>query len=129
MDQIRNLDLPIVSANVRALAPDGTPPPDAPDWIWGVDHPYLHGWFAPTAREYAAEQGVTEEEALSAGWKRSRRSPRKRARSFVSNETSVSLCLEKLAARIPASASPLPATDNEAFGRLKKRDFSPFGSR
>jgi carotenoid cleavage dioxygenase len=48
-------DLPITRLNVRMLAPDGTPPPDAPDWIWTVDHPYLHGMFAPTAREYAAD--------------------------------------------------------------------------
>jgi carotenoid cleavage dioxygenase-like enzyme len=53
-------DLPITRANVRLLAPDGTPPPDAPDWIWGTDHPYLHGWFAPTAREYDADNLVVE---------------------------------------------------------------------
>ena len=45
-------DLPITRLNVRHLAPDGAPPPDTPDWIWGYDHPYLHGVFAPTASEY-----------------------------------------------------------------------------
>jgi carotenoid cleavage dioxygenase len=48
--------LPITRRNVRPVAPDGTPPPDAPDWIWDLDHPYLHGAFAPTHREYAAEK-------------------------------------------------------------------------
>jgi carotenoid cleavage dioxygenase len=48
-------DLPISRANIAITAPDGTPPPDAPDWIWSQDNPYLHGMFAPTAREYEAE--------------------------------------------------------------------------
>ncbi len=47
--------LPVTEANVRMFAPDGAPPPDAPDWIWRYDHPYLHGAFAPTAVEYEAE--------------------------------------------------------------------------
>ena len=55
-------ELPITARNIQALAPDGSPPPDAPDWIWGVDHPYLHGVFAPTAREYAAENLAVEGE-------------------------------------------------------------------
>ena len=50
-----SVQLPVTRANVQMFAPDGTPPPDAPDWIWQTDHPYLHGWFAPTAREYAAD--------------------------------------------------------------------------
>jgi carotenoid cleavage dioxygenase-like enzyme len=49
------MDLPIARRNVRMLSSAGAPPPDAPDWIWQVDHPYLHGAFAPTAREYACE--------------------------------------------------------------------------
>ncbi|MGL1080491.1 carotenoid oxygenase family protein, partial [Vibrio parahaemolyticus] len=55
-------DLPIASANIPLFAPDGTPPPDAPDWIWQVDHPYLHGLFAPTSREYGAEDLEVEGE-------------------------------------------------------------------
>ncbi len=55
-------DLPIASANIALFAPDGTPPPDAPDWIWQVDHPYLHGLFAPTSREYGAEDLEVEGE-------------------------------------------------------------------
>lgn len=54
--------LPVTRANVRPLAPDGTPPPDAPDWIWDYDHPYLHGPFAPTAVEYEAEDLTVEGE-------------------------------------------------------------------
>lgn len=48
-------NLPIARQNIGIVSPDGMPPPDAPAWIWGVDHPYLHGPFAPTDREYAAE--------------------------------------------------------------------------
>lgn len=54
--------LPIAAANIPLTAPDGTPPPDAPAWIWEVDHPYLHGLFAPTHREYSAEDLVVEGE-------------------------------------------------------------------
>lgn len=57
-----NHDLPISAANVRLMAPDGTPPPDAPDWIWSYDHPYLHGLFAPTDREYDADDLEVEGE-------------------------------------------------------------------
>jgi carotenoid cleavage dioxygenase-like enzyme len=49
------IDLPITRLNVRLMAPDGKLPPDAPEWIWKLDHPYLHGLFAPTNREYDAE--------------------------------------------------------------------------
>jgi carotenoid cleavage dioxygenase-like enzyme len=52
--------LPIAGANIYLTAPDGTPPPDAPDWIWEVDHPYLHGLFAPTSREYEAAELAVE---------------------------------------------------------------------
>jgi carotenoid cleavage dioxygenase-like enzyme len=48
--------LPISALNVRLAAPDGRPPPDAPSWIWDYDQPYLHGAFAPTAREYEADK-------------------------------------------------------------------------
>lgn len=54
--------LVITQANVRMLAPDGTPPPDAPDWIENFDHPYLHGAFAPTNVEYEAEDLEVEGE-------------------------------------------------------------------
>jgi carotenoid cleavage dioxygenase-like enzyme len=55
-------DLAITRLNVRMMAPDGTPPPDAPGWIWRVDHPYLHGVFAPTQREYDADNLEVEGE-------------------------------------------------------------------
>lgn len=48
-------DLPRVAANIEMLSPSGTPPTDAPDWIWDVDHPYLHGTFAPIAHEADGE--------------------------------------------------------------------------
>jgi carotenoid cleavage dioxygenase len=48
-------DLPVTQANVQMLAADGAPPPDAPDWIWRYDQPYLHGGFAPTNVEYEAQ--------------------------------------------------------------------------
>jgi carotenoid cleavage dioxygenase-like enzyme len=56
------LDLPITQLNVRMMAADGSLPSDAPDWIRGVDHPYLHGWFAPTCREYDADDLEVEGE-------------------------------------------------------------------
>ncbi|MCB1396822.1 MAG: carotenoid oxygenase family protein [Rhodobacter sp.] len=55
-------DLAVTAANVRMFAPDGTPPPDAPDWIWRYDHPYLHGPFAPTDIEYDADDLEVEGE-------------------------------------------------------------------
>ena len=55
-------NLPISALNVRMAAPDGTPPPDAPDWIWQFDQPYLHGAFAPTDFEYEADDLIVEGE-------------------------------------------------------------------
>ena len=55
-------DLPISALNVRMAAPDGTPPPDAPEWIWQFDQPYLHGPFAPTDVEYDADELEVEGE-------------------------------------------------------------------
>jgi len=53
-------DLPLASRNVEVLGLDGRPPSGAPDWIWRVDHPYLHGIFAPVASEFPlAEVEVT----------------------------------------------------------------------
>ncbi|MEC7948800.1 MAG: carotenoid oxygenase family protein, partial [Myxococcota bacterium] len=43
--------LEITQRHGKALNPDGTPPPDAPAWIEGIDNPYLHGLFAPITRE------------------------------------------------------------------------------
>lgn len=43
--------LAVTRANGRMLAPDGTPPPDAPDGIGHYDHSYLHRAFAPTSVE------------------------------------------------------------------------------
>lgn len=55
MDTAFDNRLPITKANTAILAKNGAAPPDAPAWIWDVDHPYLHGVFAPTEREYTAE--------------------------------------------------------------------------
>lgn len=54
--------LAVTKANVRMFAPDGSPPPDAPEWIWGYDHPYLHGAFAPSDVEYDSEELEVEGE-------------------------------------------------------------------
>lgn len=43
--------LRIAARNTVITAPDGTLPPDAPDWIWEVDNPYLHGPYAPICTE------------------------------------------------------------------------------
>ncbi len=55
-------ELAITQLNVRLMSPDGQLPPDAPEWIYRVDHPYLHGLFAPTNREYVAEDLEVEGE-------------------------------------------------------------------
>ncbi|MCH9673543.1 MAG: carotenoid oxygenase family protein [Gammaproteobacteria bacterium] len=47
--------LPLASRNIAVLSREGLPPPDAPKWIWDVDHPYLHGIFAPVDSEYEAD--------------------------------------------------------------------------
>lgn len=46
--------------NVEPLSPDGERPGGMPDWAWDVDHPYLHGWFAPVATEESADGLVVE---------------------------------------------------------------------
>ena len=38
-------NLPVTKRNVKAVSSNGMPPTDTPDWIWEVDHPYLHGVF------------------------------------------------------------------------------------
>ena len=53
-------DLPITFLNVNPYSPSGTPPSGVPDWIWEVDHPYLHGLFAPVADEVSATDLVVE---------------------------------------------------------------------
>ena len=55
-------DLPIARRNVALTAADGTRPLDAPAWIEEVDHPYLHGVFAPVATEMAADDLPVEGE-------------------------------------------------------------------
>ncbi len=62
MSDEHDTPLAVTKANVRMFAPDGTPPPDAPEWIWGYDHPYLHGAFAPTNVEYDADDLEVEGE-------------------------------------------------------------------
>jgi carotenoid cleavage dioxygenase-like enzyme len=47
--------LPLAANNIALTNASGTPPPQAPDWIWDVDHPYLHGHFAPVADECREE--------------------------------------------------------------------------
>ncbi len=54
--------LPVTLRNVAALGAAGSPPTDVPDWIWGVDQPYLHGVFAPVKTEVSAEDLEVEGE-------------------------------------------------------------------
>ena len=52
--------LPLTYRNVEPLSPDGTPPEGAPAWIREIDHPYLHGLFAPVESEVDASCLVVE---------------------------------------------------------------------
>lgn len=56
------MELEITRRYGKALAPDGTPPTRAPDWIQRVDNPYLHGLFAPTLDEVSAAELPVEGE-------------------------------------------------------------------
>lgn len=56
------MDLPITQRHNKALHPAGTPPTDAPDWIYGIDNPYLHGLFAPVQHEHDADELQVEGE-------------------------------------------------------------------
>jgi carotenoid cleavage dioxygenase-like enzyme len=53
--------LPITFKNIHVTTPDGEPTPDVPPWIWEVDHPYLHGLFAPVANERSSDELVVEQ--------------------------------------------------------------------
>jgi carotenoid cleavage dioxygenase len=53
-------DLPLTFRNVEPLSPSGQLPTGAPDWIYDVDHPYLHGLYAPVADEVDANDLVVE---------------------------------------------------------------------
>ena len=51
MNNSISADLPLAERNVEMLSTSGQPPPHTPDWIWQVDHPYVHGVFAPVDSE------------------------------------------------------------------------------
>ena len=53
-------NLPITERNVRIRADDGSLPPNAPEWIYEVDNPYLHGVYAPTTVETNTNDLVIE---------------------------------------------------------------------
>lgn len=55
-----SVDLPLTFASLDPYSPEGHPPPNAPEWIWRVDHPYLHGLFAPVTSEFAADDLAVE---------------------------------------------------------------------
>lgn len=57
-------DLPLTFSNINPYSKEGQPPPDAPDWIWEVDHPYLHGLFAPVKTEFDSEDLSVESGAI-----------------------------------------------------------------
>ena len=48
--------LRVAQRNTELTSPDGTLPPDAPDWIWEVDNPYLHGPYAPIKTEMTGDE-------------------------------------------------------------------------
>jgi carotenoid cleavage dioxygenase len=50
----------------KSLSPSGTPPTDAPEWVDGIDNPYLHGLFAPTTHEHDVPALTVTEGALPA---------------------------------------------------------------
>ncbi|SVE03652.1 uncharacterized protein METZ01_LOCUS456506, partial [marine metagenome] len=45
---------------VEPYTPGGEPPEGAPEWIWEIDHPYLHGLFAPVTTEVTADDLMVE---------------------------------------------------------------------
>ncbi len=53
-------NLEITQRYGKSLSPNGSTPNDQPDWVNEVDHPYLHGVFAPTTLE--TESGELEVE-------------------------------------------------------------------
>ncbi len=55
-------NLPITKRNVRTRADDGRLPEDAPEWIYQVDNPYLHGVYAPTTVELSTDDLEVEGE-------------------------------------------------------------------
>ena len=56
-----NLDaLPISQRNVHLTSVKGEATPGVPEWLWEVDHPYLHGLFAPVDCELAASDLLIE---------------------------------------------------------------------
>lgn len=57
-------DLPLTFASLEPYSRSGLPPTHAPDWIWDVDHPYLHGLFAPVATELSAGTLTVERGAI-----------------------------------------------------------------
>ena len=56
-------DLSITHKNIHTRSPEGLPTPGVPDWVWSVDHPYLHGVFAPVADE-ASVNDLTLEQGM-----------------------------------------------------------------
>ncbi len=48
--------LALTARSIRTTDKDGRLPPDAPDWIYGIDNPYLHGFYAPVTREVQASE-------------------------------------------------------------------------
>ena len=59
---VQTVALEITQRYGKALSPTGEIPTDAPEWIVGIDNPYLHGVFAPVTREYVDEDPEVEGE-------------------------------------------------------------------
>lgn len=59
-------DLPLTFRNIDPFSKEGSPPPGAPEWIWDVDHPYLHGLFAPVDSEFTSDKLLVESGTIPA---------------------------------------------------------------
>lgn len=57
-------ELPLTYRNIEPLSATGHPPEGAPHWIQEVDHPYLHGLFAPVTEEIEAKELWVEEGSI-----------------------------------------------------------------
>lgn len=58
--------MPITARNLHLVDDSGNRPANVPLWLDEVDHPYLHGLFAPVAEECDADNLVTEKGQLPA---------------------------------------------------------------
>ena len=60
--QLETKDLEITKRYGKSLSSKGLKPNDEPNWTNEIDHPYLHGVFAPTTLETQSEELEVEGE-------------------------------------------------------------------